>query len=261
MLPSIAASSSGHWNQDGSRRWQRAIAAVRSKAHPREDVAAEAFDQGETLRRLTSRRPPNIGANGASRQTVEDLLDQRQRLGDLVDAHPHAGIHVAFLPDSHIEAQVAVRSVARLLAGVEGAARGAADVAAGAVLAGQLPRQDAGGDGAVLQRGGAVVELDQLGEAAADGADEGRQPLRTRLGKVDSGAARHYAVHHQAVAEAGVGDAQDVLAQDAAVGVNEREGSVVADCADVAEVVGEALELGHQRAQEDCSRRRLETKR
>jgi hypothetical protein len=23
MLPSIAASSSGHWNQDGSRRWQR----------------------------------------------------------------------------------------------------------------------------------------------------------------------------------------------------------------------------------------------
>src|SRR5204863_5002500 len=24
MLPSIAASSSGHWNQDGSRRWQRA---------------------------------------------------------------------------------------------------------------------------------------------------------------------------------------------------------------------------------------------
>ena len=25
MLPSIAASSSGHWNQEGSRRWQRAI--------------------------------------------------------------------------------------------------------------------------------------------------------------------------------------------------------------------------------------------
>ena len=83
--------------------------------------------------------------------------------------------------------------------------------------------------------------------------------LRARGRKVGGGAARHDAVHHQAMAETGVSDAQDVLAQDAAVGVNEGEGGVVADGANVAEVVGEALKLGHQRAQEDRARRRLET--
>ena len=80
-------------------------------------------------------------------------------------------------------------------------------------------------------------------------------------GQVGGGAARHHAVHHQAVAEAGVGDAQDVLAQDAAVGVDEREGGVVADGADVAEVVGEALQLAHQRAQVDRPGRHLEAER
>ena len=39
------------------------------------------------------------------------------------------------------------------------------------------------------------------------------------------------------------------LAQDAAFGIDQREGGVVADGADIAEMIGEALELGHQRAQ------------
>ena len=90
---------------------------------------------------------------------------------------------------------------------------------------------------------------------------EGRAALRARRRQVARDAAGHDAVHHQAVAEAGVGGAQHVLAQDAAVGVHEREGGVVADGADVAEVVGEALELGHQRAQPDRARRRLEAER
>ncbi len=45
MFPSIAASSSGHWNQEGSRRWQRAIVAVLREPHMGEDVAAKAFDE------------------------------------------------------------------------------------------------------------------------------------------------------------------------------------------------------------------------
>ena len=91
--------------------------------------------------------------------------------------------------------------------------------------------------------------------------DERRAGLRAGLGEVGGDAAGHDAVHHQPVAEAGVGDAQHVLAQDAAVGVHEREGGVVADGADVAEVVGEALQLGHQRAQPDRARRRLDAER
>ena len=45
------------------------------------------------------------------------------------------------------------------------------------------------------------------------------------------------------------------------MGVDEREGGIVADGADVAEVVGEAFQLAHQRAQIDGARRRLEAKR
>ena len=45
--------------------------------------------------------------------------------------------------------------------------------------------------------------------------------------------------------KARVGRAQHALAQHAAMGVHQREGGVVADRADVAEMVGEALELGH----------------
>ena len=118
--------------------------------------------------------------------------------------------------------------------------------------------EDAGRGRAVLQRRRAVVELDQLGEAAADGADQRGQALGAGAGEIGRNAAGHDAVHHQAMAEAGVADAQDMLAQDAAVGVHERERGVVADGADVAEMVGKALELRHQRAQEDRARRRLE---
>ena len=74
-------------------------------------------------------------------------------------------------------------------------------------------------------------------------------------------AARHDAVHHQPMAEAGVGRAQHALAQDAAFGVHQREGGVVADGADVAEMIGEALELGHQRAQPDGARRHARSER
>ena len=205
MLPSIAASSSGHWNQDGSRRWQRAIAPSGARR-----TQARTSPRKPSTRARPSAASPPAGRPGSARMAPAGSRSRICSISasdwrDLVDAHPHAGVDVALLPHRHVEAQVAVGRVARQLAGVEGAPRGAADEAAGAVLAGQLPRQDAGGDGAVLQRGGAVVELDQLGEAAADGADERRQPLRARLRQVGGDAARHHAVHHQAMAEAGVG--------------------------------------------------------
>ena len=59
------------------------------------------------------------------------------------------------------------------------------------------------------------------------------------------------------MAEAGVRDAQHVLAQDAAVCMDQREGGVIADGADVAQVVGETLQLRHKRAQPHRPHRRL----
>jgi len=70
-------------------------------------------------------------------------------------------------------------------------------------------------------------------------------------------AARHDDVHHQAVTERSRGRAQCTLAQDAALRMHEGKRGVVADGADIAEMIGEPLQLRHQRAQIDCAWRRL----
>src|SRR5438105_262641 len=131
MLPSITASSSGHWNHEGSRRWQRATvpsAATRTQAS-------------------TSPRKPSASAmpsHGAPRQHAEDLLDQDEALLDLADADPDARIDVAGGQHRHIEAQRRIGRVAGRLACIVGAARRAPDIAAAAELAGQLGLEDSG---------------------------------------------------------------------------------------------------------------------
>ena len=66
-------------------------------------------------------------------------------------------------------------------------------------------------------------------------------------------AAGHDAVHHQPVTEAGIRRAQHALAQEPQC-ASRGEGGVVADGADVAEMIGEALKLGHQGAKIDGAR-------
>ncbi len=105
-------------------------------------------------------------------------------------------------------------------------------------------------DRAVLQRRRVVVELDKRGKhapyLARASAAIAAQPVRRDVRVTPPG---HDRIHHQTVAESGAGRAQRALAQNAALRVHQREGGVVADRADVAEMIGEALELGHQRAQ------------
>ena len=262
MLPSIAASSSGHWNQDGSRRWQRAIRAVGVEPQPDQHVAAEAFDQRHALAGR-ARRPAASARSGAAGQPVEDLLDQRQALLDLADADPDARIDVALLEHRHLEAQLVVGRIAgrRGARRSRGPRRGrhsrrrrTARASAGV--------EDAGGDGAILQRGGVVVELDQLGKAPADrrrsaSRSAARRPA-SRSTATPPGTMRSIIRRWPKQASAARSTS---LAQDAAVGVHQRERGVVADRADVAEMVGEPLELGHQRAQPDRARRRLDAER
>ncbi len=98
-------------------------------------------------------------------------------------------------------------------------------------------------------------------EAPADKGDQARQPLRAVGRKIVLHAARDHLVHHQAMAEAGVGRAQDLLAQEAEARMQDGESCVVADGADVAAMIGEALELAGERAQPDGARRNLPAKR
>ena len=63
------------------------------------------------------------------------------------------------------------------------------------------------------------------------------------------------------MAEAGLRRAQGPLAQHAAFRIEQREGRVVADGADIAEMIGDALELRHQRAEPDGARRNFDLER
>ena len=63
------------------------------------------------------------------------------------------------------------------------------------------------------------------------------------------------------MAEGSIARAQHPLAQHAAMGMHEREGGVVADGADIAEMIGETLQFGHQRPQPDRARRNLDAER
>ena len=144
---------------------------------------------------------------------------------------------------------------------VEIAPRGAPDHAAGAVLASKLDLQDPGADRAVLQRGGVVVEPDELRKGLPDLAQKHGNRLGSAGREIDRDAAGSDRVHHQPMAERGFGGAQDPFAQDSGVGVHQGEGRVVADRADVAEMVGDPLEFGHESAQPWRARRRLDPER
>jgi hypothetical protein len=63
------------------------------------------------------------------------------------------------------------------------------------------------------------------------------------------------------VTEAGIGRSQNALTKHTAMGVHQREGSIVADRADVTKVIREALQLRHESAQPTRSLGHLDPKR
>ncbi len=141
--------------------------------------------------------------------------------------------------------------------GVEITSRRAANDAPRAEALSEIGAQNAGRDRPVLQRGGVVVEPDEFWESRASLAHQGADRLGPIGGEIDRDAARRDGVHHQPMPEGGFSRAQGPLAQHAAMGVHQRKGGVVANGADVAEMIGEALELRHQAAKPVGAGRRL----
>ena len=113
---------------------------------------------------------------------------------------------------------------------------------------------DAGADGAVLQRGGVVVEFDQFGKARADivqHGPDGCRPASSRSRVTPPGTMMSRIRRWPKAASA----ARKTLSRNiAAMGVHQREGGIVADRADVAEMIGEPLQFRQQRAQPDRAR-------
>src|SRR5216684_823761 len=109
--------------------------AVYPDAHAHENIAAEGLDQGGAL---TGRRRRPGGSDLSRRQPSQELGKDPEALADLIHAHQQTCIDVACGPHLEVEIQPVVGRIGEGLARIEGAARGAADEAAGRVLPGEL---------------------------------------------------------------------------------------------------------------------------
>src|SRR3954468_17570924 len=145
--------------------------ALTIKAQPDQDITTEGFSETEAFANFVGRF--YIRLDRAIRQSPQHLLDQRQTLLDLLDADPDSGIDIAVVARRHLEEELVIGRIAKRLARVEGATAGASHVAASAELAGVIGAQNAGLRGAVLQRGGVVVEPDEPREYAPHFGQQG----------------------------------------------------------------------------------------
>jgi hypothetical protein len=118
-----------------------------------------------------------------------------------------------------------------------------------AELSGELRRDAAGGDETILQSGVFVVDGTQLAHFGFDRVALAGDRFERSVVEVDGHAARHHPVHHQAVAEVRHRQPQPVFAQARELGQPETEGAVVAERAEIAEMVGHSLAFEHQGAQ------------
>ena len=84
-------------------------------------------------------------------------------------------------------------------------------MAAGTEPARQLGPHDAGGDGAILQRRGVVVQRDEHGEAGAHFGGQRPQNADPFRCQIHGDAARHHAIHHQSMAKTAAGGTQHAL--------------------------------------------------
>src|SRR5437660_8635680 len=114
---------------------------VAVKPHPRQHVTAKCFSQRHPFASAACWFDPNLDV--AARQSIQNLLNQREALLNLTDANPDSRVDVPCLEHRHLERQLVIRCVARQAACIEGPTRRAPDITASAELARVLALHDA----------------------------------------------------------------------------------------------------------------------
>ena len=66
--------------------------------------------------------------------------------------------------------------------------------------------------------------------------------------KIDRHPTRRDAIPHQSVSETMIGGPENKFPQDATMGLHQRKGSIVADRADIAQMVRKAFQFSHESA-------------
>src|SRR5579859_4531449 len=185
------------------------------QTEPDQNVTAKSFHDRQALPRLF----PGSGKNPRRSlgKPLQYLIDQRKRLLDLAHPDPNACIDVALVQYWHFKVQIIIGWIGKGSPRIECAARGSPDIAAGGILSGQCGFEDAGIDGAVLQRSGVVVEFDERRKAPEDIIDHCLDGLYAFGAEVTAHAPGYDDIPHQSMTESDVGGAQHALAQYAAM--------------------------------------------
>src|SRR5260221_4620882 len=228
-------------------RMAAADAAVGPASERQQDGPAQAFDIAQAqlvFRNFRYRRQDLAGGH-----RLDDALDEPQRLERFVEADGNARGDVARRGAHLADGERIVRCDRKIAAQVARLATGAARHPRQAELHGQRGRYDAARTEAILQARMLVVDvahdpdltLQRRAFVADTGGVFGRNVARD--------APRHHVVHQQPMAEGDEVRAQHVLLQPRKLREAERESAVVAEVAQIAEVIGEALTLERQRAQ------------
>ncbi len=258
MLPSIAASRSGHWKPGGIAHVAACDPAAGRDAQPYQDVAAERFHHRHAFARRLGPESGPVPALRRARKASPSRAGCSLRPRECVPTRAHSR-----RPPGRPERRT--RPSGRADREGRGARRS------------RVPRR---GRRDRRRPSGRPAPAPQFQSCRCDPAARGcrrragrsrqsaaahRRARRVAPGPsardVPGDAARHDAIHHQAMGEGSIGRGEQALAEDAAMRVDQRERGVVADRADIAEMIGDALELRHHAAQQPGARRRLDLER
>ncbi len=184
------------------------------------------------------------------RHCGEEVAGDADALDDFgeTDADARGDVAVGF--HRHAEAEMFIGCVAGAAACVLVLARGAADDAAGGIGLGEVWGDEAGADEAVLQAGIILENSGQAWEFGLQGikCTAGWRPRRWRRMSLATPPGMMH-VHHQPVAEGGMGGDAEGFALPGEAGLQEGEAGIARDVPDIGGVIGQALDLGHDGAE------------
>ena len=238
----------------GIVRMAAPYAAGRTGLERDEDLAAPALDPADAARALGGRGQRRLRRPGA--QVIEQRSLKAQRFERFVEAHVDARGDVAVARAGDARRERRVGDHAGMRPRVERDAAGARGEADHAEARRGLRRQPPAGDEAVLQSRVIVVDCAQHAELALEPVGLAPQAVDARCVQVNRDAARHDAVHRVAVTEQRCVAAQQILLEAQELRQAEGQAAVVAEIAEVTEVVGKALALEQQGTQLEGARRR-----
>ena len=255
MLPITACSSTGQFCHDGSCGWQRRMRAAGPALERDQHRAAPALDAAEALPERRRRR-----GSGARSSPCGQRVERSRARGAAIRAisSKRTATRAATSP-SRAASPCARRARRRARPGSRTRRSRAWPLARPArpvrpSCARERGRDAAAGAEAVLQPGVLVVDVAQRARPRARASRTRRAIAPRAVGReVARDAARHDDVHQQRWPKSARVGAQHVLLQARELREAEGEAAVVAEVAEVAQVVGDALAL-EQRARAATAR-------